>query len=143
MSIKASTKEEAFRFLDRKKVLRENYEYSKRAGCPTYFPYGDSSIDYRVTDLGCRVEVVKDGEAQNIWILEEEPKSTTMTIGLIETKKVLSSITINEVKELTYENVVGFVYEALDDGKPGIVYHMKDGTTISFHANEIAYTLMK
>ena len=89
------------------------------------------------------VEVVRDGEAQNIWILDEEPKSVTMTIGLIETKKVLSSITINEVKELTYENVVGFVYEALDDGKLGIIYHTKDGTTVSFHVNEIAYTLMK
>ncbi|WP_454971307.1 hypothetical protein [Dorea sp.] len=143
MSIKASTREEAFRFLDRKKVLKENREYSERAGYPTYFPYGDSSIDYRVTDLGCRIEVVRDGEAQNIWILDEEPKSVTMTIGLIETKKVLSSITINEVKELTYENVVGFVYEALDDGKPGIIYHIKDGTTVSFHVNEIAYTLMK
>ena len=85
MSIKASTKEEALRFLDQKNVLRENHEYSERAGYPTYFPYGDSSIDYRVTDLGCRVEVIKDGEAQNIWILEEEPKSTTITIGLIET----------------------------------------------------------
>ena len=130
-------------FLDKGNVLKENAEYSERAGYPTYFPYGDSSIDYRVTDLGCRIEVVKDGEVQNIWILEEEPKSTIITIGLIETKKVLPSITINEVKELTYENVVGFVYEALDDGKPGIIYHMKDGTTVSFHVNEIAYTLMK
>ena len=100
MSIKASTTQEAMRFLDKENVLRKNIEYSERAGYPTYFPYGDSSIDYRVTDLGCRVEVAKGGETQNIWI-EEKLDFNTVVIGLIEEKKVFSSVTINEVTEFT------------------------------------------
>ena len=142
MSIKASTTQEAIRFLDKENVLRKNAEYSERAGYPTYFPYGDSSIDYRVTDLGCRVEVVKGGNSQNIWI-EDKLDLNTVVIGLIEEKKVFSSVTINEVTELTYQDVIGFVYESLDDGKPGIIFHMKDGTTACFHANSIAYVEMK
>ena len=142
MSIKASTTQEAMRFLDKENVLRKNIEYSERAGYPTYFPYGDSSIDYRVTDLGCRVEVTKGGETQNIWI-EEKLDFNTVVIGLIEEKKVFSSVTINEVTEFTYQYVIGFVYEALEDGKPGITFYMKDGTASSFHANNIAYVKMK
>ena len=142
MSIKASTKEEAFRFIDTKNVLKENLEYSKKASYATYFPYGDSSIDYRVTDLGCRIEVVNDGISRNIWI-EEELNPRAIEVGLITEKKVLSNVTINEVTEITYHGVVGFTNEALDNGKLGVVFHMSDGTTASFHVNEVAYTLMK
>lgn len=108
----------------------------------TFFP--DESIsDVAFIQVGENDISINYADGHRLLMNIGSGKNTSVTIGLIEEKKVLPSITINEVKEYIYENVVGFVYEALDDGKPGIIYHMKDGTTVSFHANEIAYTLMK
>lgn len=142
MSIKASTKYEAFRFLDRKNVLKENREYSDKAGYPVYFPYGDSTIDYRVNDLGCRLEVLIHGETQNIWI-ENIENCTSIIVGIILENKIFSDVTINNVKEVNCYNVVGFTYQFLDDGELGILIHFLDGDFVSLHTDSIAYIKIK
>ena len=48
-------------------------------------------------------------------------------------------MTINEVKEVVYDNVIGFAYEALSDGRAGVIIHLLNNETASFHANSIAY----
>ena len=62
-------------------VMTKDEELSKRAGYPIYVPV---KVELRtpynqIADLGCRVEVLIDGESTNIWIVE--PKYTEFQIA--------------------------------------------------------------
>ena len=96
-----------------------------------------------VINLNSRLEVnLNNGLSYNIWIEDAEKacqKFITAIIGVISETKIFSNVTINEVKEIKYCNVIGFTYEALSDGKAGVVIHLLNNETASFHANSIAY----
>ncbi|MCB6536160.1 hypothetical protein LI210_21910, partial [Parabacteroides distasonis] len=66
-------------------------------------------------------------------------KFITAIVGVISETKIFSDVTINEVKEVVYDNVIGFTYEALSDGRAGVIIHLLNNETASFHANSIAY----
>ena len=109
----------------------------------TYFCTDSLSPVAYVRDYGVLLEVNLDnGSSYNIWIEDAEEsheKYITVVIGVISESKVFSNVTINEVKETKYSGVIGFTYEALDDGKPGIIVHLANDEMASFHANSIAY----
>lgn len=139
--IKVKNLEEAWKLLDRLYPNSRFEEDSKIKG--TYFCLNTLAPVAYVCDLNARLEINLDnGSSYNIWIEDAEEtqaKYIVAIVGVISKSKVFSNVTINEVKEIKYSGVVGFTYEALEDGRAGIVIHLANDETASFHANSIAY----
>ena len=144
--IKVETKEDAWNMI---KKFHPGLSFAPNAvEKGTYDPVVPESeldkinIEY-VADLESRLEVnLKDGESFNIWITGRKLYNTDLTVGMITNSKPFPGVTINEVQEVKLENIFGFTLEGLADGKLGIVFHVENNETSSFHTNSIAYVKM-
>lgn len=140
MTIKAMSKDEAWRIIT---AFYPNtaFELDKKL-TNTYFATDDSPIAY-VREYSHRLEVSMMNETRFDIQIQGHMQLTNFVIGVIKETVPFGDLVINEVVETDLPDCEGFVLEALDDGKQGIVFYRQDDEKASFHVSNIAYVKVK
>lgn len=139
--MKVATVKEAWELANR--LFPTDYvhdEYgSNNAGYPIYMSTQEGS-NAHISDLNTRLELnYDDGRSENIWIEEKEAKGAVAVVGMWVDKKVFGEVTVKDVKEVTYQCVLGMVNKTLEDGRFGIELSLAGGEIASFGCESVAY----
>ena len=148
--IKVRNEYEAWKLINK---LVPEYTQDKDLSCENTNYYIENLLDDNADVVSHNRIVIKENIADKRYTLyfpddtrlrikvekSKELDGHDVTIGLIETRKIFPSVTINEVHEVTLSGVVGSSYEALDDGRMGVLFYGKDSILSAHHINDVAY----
>lgn len=111
-------------------------ERSSKAGYPIYFTT-EKGVNAWISDLGDRLQLnYPNGSTESIWV--EEKNDVVTTIGCIKEKKVFPSVTIQEVEERKFVNLLGLTF-GIEAGEPAVKFWTSEEKGSVYRCDEIAY----